>query len=136
MPGRYAADTRVTTDKSRMEIERTLVRYGCIECVSGWNPDGAFFQFMFKGRSVMMRVPYTIARGQPERQVDQAKRQRWRVLLLLVKANLEAVECGLVPFEVAFLPWMLLQDGQTVAERMVPQLPPVKDVPKLREVNR
>ena len=54
--------------------------------------------------------------------------------MLLVKAQLEAIECGLMKFEEAFLPWMVLKDGKTVMETMVPQLPPAAHEPlKLRE---
>jgi hypothetical protein len=53
---------------------------------------------------------------------EQACRQRWRALALVVKAKLEAVECGISTFEEEFLAWMMLPDGSTVGDRMLPQL--------------
>lgn len=87
-------------------------------------------QFAYKGRNVMITVPY------PKDSNERAQRQRWRILLLLVKAQIEAVECGLMKFEEAFLPWMVLKDGSTVFQRMLPELPAPSEVRRLKEVNR
>lgn len=53
---------------------------------------------------------------------EQATRQRWRALLLVVKAKLEAVESGISTFENEFLAHIVLPSGGTVAEWLVPQL--------------
>lgn len=131
---RYAADTKVPVIQSRAEIERTLVRYGCDAFVSGWSGDGAMVQFGYKGRNVKVSVPYP--KNVSGAKYDKAQRQRWRVLLLLVKAQLEAVESGLMPFEEAFLAWMVLQDGKTVMETMLPQLPPAVVPLRLKDGRR
>lgn len=89
-------------------------------------------QFAYRGRSVKITVPYPQAPS--EAKALQAQRQRWRILLLLVKAQIEAVECGLMKFDEAFLPWMLLRDGSTVYETMLPQLP--AEAKSLKEVRR
>src|SRR6185312_17512727 len=47
---------------------------------------------------------------------DQAVRQKWRALLLIVKARLEAVDSGIVTFEQEFLPHIILPGGKTVYE--------------------
>lgn len=117
MSSRYAAHTKVPIERSRAEIERVLAKYGCDAFVSGWSNEGAIIQFSHKGRSVRISVPYD------NENRERAERQRWRILLLLVKAQLEAVECGLLKFEEAFLPWMVLKSGATVYETMLPQLP-------------
>lgn len=129
---RYAKTTQVPVDRSRSEIERTLKAYGCDAFAFGWEPAGAMIQFGYKGRAVRVSVP--MPQGD-DRAAAQVERQRWRILLLLIKAQIEAVEIGLATFEEAFLPWMLLADGSTVAQKMVPQLPPAQDPPKLRAVN-
>jgi hypothetical protein len=56
------------------------------------------------------------------RMTEQAVRQRWRALALVIKAKLEAFESGIETFEQAFLANILLPDGQTVGQWMVPQV--------------
>jgi hypothetical protein len=124
---RYARRTEVPVTRSKAELEHVLLKYGCDAFVSGWNQENAMVQFSYQGRSVKVVVPY------PKDCDEREQRQRWRILLLLVKAQLEAVECGLMKFEEAFLPWMLLKNGATVYEVMAPELPAPK---QLKEVNR
>jgi hypothetical protein len=50
-------------------------------------------------------------------------RREHRVLLLWLKAALEAVAEKLVSFEALFLPFMVGTDGKTVADVAVPHLP-------------
>lgn len=133
MASRYAQDTKVPVARSRAEIEETLQRYGCDAFAFGWSPQGAMVQFGYKGRAIKLDVPVPNGDGVKEQRLA---RQRWRILLLLIKANIEAVEIGLVTFEQAFLSWMLLADGSTVAQKMIPQLPEPKETPRLRAVHR
>ncbi len=53
---------------------------------------------------------------------EQACRQRWRALALVVKAKLEAVESGISTVEQEFMAHIVLPDGQTVGQFMAPQL--------------
>jgi hypothetical protein len=53
---------------------------------------------------------------------EQACRQRWRSLLLCIKAKLVAVEDGIEQFEEAFMAHIVVPGGQTVSELMRPQI--------------
>jgi len=53
---------------------------------------------------------------------EQAVRQRWRALALVIKAKLEAVETGITEFEEEFLAHIVLPGGQTVGQWMLPQI--------------
>jgi hypothetical protein len=53
---------------------------------------------------------------------EQATRQRWRALLLVIKAKLEAVESGITDFESEFLAHIILPNGATVGMWMTPQI--------------
>jgi len=53
---------------------------------------------------------------------EQACRQRWRALALVIKAKMEAVECGISVFEDEFMANIVLPGGQTVSEFMTPQI--------------
>lgn len=130
---RYAAETSVPIERSEAEIKRTLQRYGADDVVSGQSARlrQAFVQFRYKGLAVELRIAlpdpdaerFHFRSDGRQRGPDQHSslwqsecRQQWRVLLLLLKANLEAVENGLLKPEEAFLSWLLLPGGTTVGK--------------------
>lgn len=138
---RYAQDTTVPADRSRAEIERTLTRYGASAFAYGWEGDRGIVGFKFDGRHIRMTLTMpdreSLRRApdkgrtmgyrnrtdaQLETAYDQACRQRWRALALVVKAKLEAVESGISTLEREFLADMVLPEGQTVGEWIAPQL--------------
>ena len=53
---------------------------------------------------------------------EQACRQSWRALKLVIQAKLEAVECGISVFEDEFMANIVLPGGDTVGEFMRPQI--------------
>ena len=53
---------------------------------------------------------------------EQAVRQRWRALLLAIKAKLEAVETGITEFDDEFLAHIMLPSGETFGQWAKPQL--------------
>lgn len=124
---RYATRTDVAVEDSRADIEELLRDYGATEYVSGWGDGRAFLAFCLCGRSVRMPIPMpTLAscsktpagkrRGaeQARRAYDQALRARWRAVLLVVKAKLEACAVGISTIEREFL-WDLAvqREGRT-----------------------
>lgn len=136
--GTYAQSTSVASDKSRSEIERTLTRYGAESFMYGWDQSRALVGFVVNDRQIRFVLPmpdrnareftHTTARGyrrEPkaaEEAYEQAIRQRWRALALVIKAKLEAVEAGIVTFEEEFLAHFLLPGGHTVGDLVVPQI--------------
>lgn len=136
MAARFAEKTTVSSEASRMEIERTLDRYGATQFAYGRDSRTAMIAFELKGRSILFRLPlpdrtgreFTHARvngssttqlrtqKQQEAAFEQAVRQRWRALLLIIKAKLEAVAAGVVTIEDEFLAQTLLPDKSTVGD--------------------
>jgi hypothetical protein len=53
---------------------------------------------------------------------EQAVRQRWRALNLVIKAKLEAVEAGISTFDVEFMAQLVLPNNQTVADAVLPRI--------------
>ena len=53
---------------------------------------------------------------------EQSCRQRWRALLLIIRAKLEAVESGITTLESEFLANILLPGGGTIGEWLAPQI--------------
>ena len=133
---RYAENTTVPADRSRAEIERTLQRYGATGFMYGWEPERAVIQFQASDRFIrfIIEMPdrndfaYTPARRHRRSEdaiqsaYDQATRQRWRALALVIKAKLEAVEAGITTFEGEFLAHIVLPDGTTVGDWVQPQV--------------
>ena len=135
---RYAENTSVSADKSRSEIEATLRRYGADEFAYMTSRTHAMIGFVANDRQVRFRLEmpdpndrtftHTPERRnarspqQAEAAWEQATRQRWRALALVIKAKLEAVEAGITEFKDEFLAHILLPNGRTVGENIRPQL--------------
>ena len=134
----YAADTQVSSEKSRMEIERILRRYGATRFGYAWEEGHAVIAFEAQGRRVRFILPmpdpraeefhYTPSQGRArtasaaEAAWEQACRQRWRALALVIKAKLEAVEAGITEFEDEFLAHIVLPGGGTVGQEIRPKI--------------
>jgi hypothetical protein len=54
--------------------------------------------------------------------LDAAGRQRWRAVLLVIKAKLEAVDSGISTLDQEFLSNIVTDSGQTIGEVIVPRL--------------
>lgn len=133
---RYAANTEVSTDQTRAEIEKTLRRYGATHYGIMVEPGKAHVQFAVHDRMVKFelklpnREEFALTdvkkqRRSPEAQTDafdQACRQRWRALALSIKSKLEAVESKINTFESEFLANIVMANGQTVGDFVVPQI--------------
>lgn len=132
----YAANTDVSSDRSRAEIEKTLRRYGARRFMYGYDEHRAIVEFQTQERQVRFVLPlpdpddrlftHTPSKGlrrspaQQEAEYEQAVRQRWRALHLVIKAKLEAVETGIVSFDCEFLAHLVLPNGHTVGDSVVP----------------
>jgi hypothetical protein len=53
---------------------------------------------------------------------EQACRERWRSLCLVIKAKLEGVRAGICSFEDEFLAYIVLPDGRTAGQWLQPQI--------------
>lgn len=134
---RFAESTSVSADRTRADIEKTLQRYGADQFIYGWEATRALVGFRMQGRQIRFvltmpdradtaftRTPTGLARADDaaERAWEQAGRQRWRPLLLVVKAKLEAIDAGISDLESEFLAWLVLPDGTTMGEWARPQI--------------
>ena len=59
---------------------------------------------------------------QQRKAVEQAERQRWRALFLVIKAKLESVEQDIASFEEEFLAHIVMPDNKTVAQHILPNV--------------
>jgi len=132
----FAASTSVSASASRDEIERTLTRYGADQFLYGWQDESAMVGFRMEGRHVkfVLAMPARDDRrfthhsrgartaDAAAKEWDQAVRQRWRALALVIKAKLEAVESGISVFEDEFLANIVLPSGESAGDWMRPQI--------------
>jgi hypothetical protein len=134
---RFAESTSVSVEKSRAEIEKLIVRYGATATAFMSAAGRALIMFEAKNRKVVFELPLPdiadktfvrdgrgSVRTLPRRQEawEQACRQRWRALALVIKAKLEAVESGITTFEDEFLAHIMMPDGQTVGAHVKPTI--------------
>lgn len=153
MPGRLlgglAQDTSVPTERSRAQIEKELQRYGADEFASGWDQSRAVIAFKAQGRQIRFELPLPnrfddaftktpTGRDRSEQASytagEQAQRQRWRALHLVIKAKLEAVETGITTFEDEFMPHIVMPNGQTLGELVRPRIAEAYDTGKVPEL--
>ena len=133
----YARDTTVSVIRTRMEIEETLQRYGADGFAYATEGDVAMVMFSMEGRRIRFvlqlpdpeefrytnhKPPREKSEAQRQKDVEQASRQRWRALLLVIKAKLEAVTAGISTVEAEFLANVVLPDNRTAGEWMLPQI--------------
>ncbi len=133
---RFAANTTVDVSRSRVELERMLVRYGCAQFVSGSDANGrAMIGFTSNGRQVRVSLaapnPSEFALTPAGRRrrtnaiaqcMTDEVRRRWRALILVLKAKFEAVESGISTFDDEFMAHIALPNGSTVGQFMRPQI--------------
>lgn len=130
---RYAATTKVTADASQAEIKRVVQKYGAKSFGSFEDGNRAVVLFETRDRRIRFNLTLpdrsskefirTAVRNAPRKHDaalaawEQACKQRWRALLLAIKAKFESIESGIESFDEAFLPHIVLPDGETFADR-------------------
>jgi len=130
----YAIRTNVPIEQSQAEIGEVLRHAGASQLCTGWSPVAAFLAFSIAGRNIKLIVPMpppTVFEETPsgrkrspkqrEQAQQQAQRQRWRALMLIVRAKIEAIEIGASTLEREFLADLVLPSGATVVEQLVAQ---------------
>ncbi len=138
---KYAQNTTVSPEKSLAEIQATLKRYGATKF--GFMEDDAniILVFEMQNRRVKFRVPlpdltdfeaqrvrlnkYATRPATPQEKAatrDQVVHQRWRALLLVIKAKLESVESGIETLDQAFMAHLVLPSGETLGDWATPQI--------------
>jgi hypothetical protein len=143
----YAADTSVSVEKTKGEIEGLLMRKGADRFMSMTDKTKAGIAFELNGKQIRFILPlpdkndkifWETPTGRTRRSGaddsayrawEQACRSRWCGLFLNIKAKLEAVEIGITTFEAEFLAHFVLPSGNTVGDEMLPRLDEVTSKP-------
>lgn len=122
---RYAERTTVSVNESRRQIEKLLEQHGATGFIFGTAVGQALLAFEMRDRRLRFIVPMPELNktGTNEGKVKAEERRRYRALLLVLKAKLEAVESLIVTFDEEFLAHIVIEGNTTVGDRMVPAIP-------------
>jgi hypothetical protein len=128
----YAQGTGTSVDKTRLEIERELEKYGAKRKATMMEPTQAVVYFELHNRHVQFTMPLPTppdlvgvkrgGKGDAARRCQQVHREKWRALLLAIKSKLISVDNQVETFEEAFLAQIVMPNGQTVSELARPAL--------------
>jgi hypothetical protein len=129
----YAEATSVAVDRSQSELRTILKKYGADGLAIAEMGNRAVVEFATNERRIRFTLPLPtddemrVTKGGQRRNSSQRaqataseERRRWRALVMVVKAKLEAVESGIVTFEDEFLAQTVLPDNTTVGENIQP----------------
>lgn len=126
----YAENTKVPVSQSQNEIKRTLEKYSATGFAFGEQGSIHVVMFEMKNRRVKFILPvpqegvtkdskgWRMGKDACEKEI----RRRWRCLLIAIKSKLECIESGISSFEDEFLANIVLPNGMTVGQEMLPQI--------------
>jgi hypothetical protein len=141
-PRRFAESTDVPVSRTKAELEELLAQHDARATAVFNSQDFAAIAFEMEGRRVMMKLhlpdprarefthgrinqhagEIELTQARAKARHDKACRQKWRALLLAVKAKLVSVQEGVETFEDAFMAHVVMPDGQTVADLVRPRI--------------
>jgi hypothetical protein len=128
----YAEETKIPIERSLGEIVWLVRKRGASQFMQFQDVDRIVIQFRIEERVVRftLRLPtidqmptrdgrYSVlSDAQRDARLEQRKRSLARALLLVIRAKLESVECGIESIEEAFLANVVMADGATVYDRI------------------
>lgn len=135
----YAADTSTSVEKTRAELESVIRKYGADAFAYAMDNNKAMIQFRASGKQVRFILPLpspdekrfthqtnrtwlTRTSDEARKEWEQACRSSWRALFLAVKAKLVAVESKIATFEQEFMAYVVLPNGRTAGEEILPMI--------------
>lgn len=130
--------TATAGDKALVDLQRTLFKFGCqsFGTMTDTENGKTIVQFRWHGREISLEAswkgyaaawlkehPYShrtqgTRAAHEAKALEQAKKSVCSVLRDWVKGQTTAVECGIMSFDAAFMPHMLLPSGQRVVDYM------------------
>ena len=114
--GLFDQSATTSIDDSAREISGALEKHGASQSmiVRSTDPLKVSLAFRLSGLTIRLDVPT------PENCRENERRRRWRVMVMVTKAKLEAIASGISTIEREFLSDIVMPDGRTVGETMTP----------------
>ena len=116
MTKQYAKNTSVPVSRSQSEIEKELLAFGCTAFACGWQNNQAAVMFVVNNKQYRYEVRVT------QDEDPKEARRLWRCVLATIKGKLIAVAEGISTFEEEFLSSMVMPNGQTAGQVLLPQI--------------
>lgn len=142
---RFAEDTSVSTSKTRGEIDSLLRTWGChgLRWTDDYRGGQVILEFTWEYENIEYLARFNVSmprdaevreealdgrsnkfsENKYQKLLEARGRREHRVLLLWLKAALNAVDAGIVDAATLFLPFLVGNNGDTFAEIAVPKLP-------------
>lgn len=129
--------TTVAVPKSQEGIRRLIQQHQgfSIAFISDSDPalalpqEGFMAKVMIEGQPYQIRVmaklklaTAAVSATQAAKYRDQEERRIWRVLYYHMKSVFEAADSGVMEFRELMLPYIVVGNGQTIAEALLPRL--------------
>jgi len=128
--------TIIPAEQTIGEIQQMLSGYGVSAMMTeyeGRQVSAVSFKLDIDGKTMAFKMPcnwmavlevfnqqgITSVRHKDRNIENQAIRTAWRVILVWVKAQLALVEINMVTIPQVFLPYAIMKDGRTLAERVI-----------------
>lgn len=123
----FASETTVPIGRSQDQIKQMLTKYGATGFMFGEAAGQALCAFEANDRRIKIIVPMppppsSGATEASRRTFDQIQRTKWRCLHLVIKAKLEAIKSGVSTFENEWLAHIMMPNGRTIGQEMIPQI--------------
>jgi len=155
----YAEGTSVPVERSRAELDALLAKRGASQRAIMSDEDNgcAAVLFVLHGRKYRLDIPMPkvtddFPKPKParwatmsmkdretwrEKERAQSERERWRAVVLCLKAKLELVRIGISSIEREFMADMVLPNGRTVAAMIESQIESISKsaIPRLLPEN-
>lgn len=131
-------ETATSGEKALTELQRTLAKFGCqsFGTMTDAEKGCTMVQFKWRNRTVSLEAswkgyaaawqrahPWAKVRGNDRAAYDRKALEIGKVAVCSVlrdwvKGQITTVECGVLSFEAAFMPHMLLADGRRVLDKV------------------
>jgi hypothetical protein len=131
-------ETATAGDKALVELQRTLAKFGCqsFGTMTDAEKGATIVQFKWRNQTISLEAswkgyaaawlknhPYKYStrctrQEHEQKAMVQAQKSVCSVLRDWTKGQITAVECGVMSFEAAFMPHMLLSSGERVIDRV------------------
>lgn len=123
----YARNTSVPIGRSQDEIRKIISKHGASGFIFGEQGPLAIIGFEMCGKRIkfilpMPTLPSKNATAASIKTYEQLCRSKWRCLVLAIKAKLECVEAGITTLEQEFMAHIVLPNGQTIGQAVLPQI--------------
>lgn len=111
----YAQKTIVPVAKSIEEIRKMLIKVGATGFSFGNQNNKSYITFIYEAKHLRLVFdvpshPGNDASMAQIKKYEQARRTKWRQILLFLKAKFEFINCGLETFDQAFRPFLVSPD--------------------------